>query len=129
MKILLVDDSRATRAMERNILELLGHTDVVEASDGVEALAAFSEQKPDLVLTDWMMPKMDGLALTRNIRKENTDTPIIIVITGALESRVTEAIEAGANNYIMKPFMMELLAVKIHETMASCGNARQRKSC
>ncbi len=121
MKILLVDDSRTIRNIQKNVLKQLGHTDVVEAEDGVVGLARFGEESPDLVLIDWNMPNMDGITLIRKIREVNKSVPLIMCTTEAEKSRVLEAVKAGVNNYIVKPFTVESLGEKIAQTMSKVG--------
>ena len=116
MRILLVDDSRTIRNIQKNTLTGLGHTDVVEAADGVEALSAISAEAPDLMLLDWNMPNMDGLTLLKKVREKGLTVPIIKCTTEAEKSRVIQAIQAGANNYVVKPFTGEALADKINQT-------------
>jgi two-component system chemotaxis response regulator CheY len=123
VKILLVDDSRTIRNIQKNVLKQLGHTDVLEAEDGVQALARFQESTPDLVLIDWNMPNMDGITLVRKIRETNKAVPLIMCTTEAEKSRVLEAIKAGVNNYIVKPFTVESLGEKIEQTMAKATTA------
>jgi len=123
MKIMLVDDSRTIRNIEKNVLSQLGHTDILEAGDGVEALSLTATQMPDLFLVDWNMPNMDGLTLVKNIRTKNTTVPIIMVTTEAEKSRVIEAIKAGVNNYVVKPFTAETLGEKIQQTLSKLGIA------
>lgn len=118
MKIMLVDDSRTIRNIQKNVLSQLGHTDVVEVEDGVKALASFNQQVPDLMLVDWNMPNMDGITLVRKIREVNKSVPIIMCTTEAEKSRVLEAIKAGVNNYIVKPFTVESLGEKINQTLS-----------
>ena len=123
MKILLVDQSRTIRNIQKNVLNQLGHTDIVEAEDGVQALSTFNEKTPDLMLVDWNMPDMDGITLIRKIREINKTVPIIMCTTEAEKSRVLEAVKAGVNNYIVKPFTVESLGEKISQTMAKVGAA------
>ena len=123
MKILLVDDSRTIRNIQKNVLKKLGHTDIMEAEDGVIALAKFQEEVPDLILIDWNMPNMDGITLIRKIREINKDVPMIMCTTEAEKSRVLEAIKAGVNNYIVKPFTVDSLGEKITQTMATIAAA------
>ena len=118
MKVLLVDDSRTIRNIQKNVLSQLGHTEILEAGDGVEALKVLETQTPDLVLVDWNMPNMDGLTLVTKIRETNRTLPLIMVTTEAEKSRVLEAIKAGVNNYVVKPFTAEMLSGKIEQTMA-----------
>ncbi len=123
MKILLVDDSRTIRNIQKNVLKKLGHTDLVEAEDGVVALAKFQEENPDLLLIDWNMPNMDGITLIRKIREIDKEVPMIMCTTEAEKSRVLEAIKAGVNNYIVKPFTVESLGEKITQTMSKIAAA------
>jgi len=125
MKIMLVDDSRTIRNIQKNVLSQLGYGDVTEAGDGVEALSLMAEAMPDLMLVDWNMPNMDGLTLVKNVREKNKDTPIIMVTTEAEKSRVLEAIKAGVNNYVVKPFTADKLAEKIEQTLAKTQAAAQ----
>ena len=123
MKILLVDDSRTIRNIQRNVLAQIGFTDVIEAADGIEALAQLAEGKPDMVLVDWNMPNMDGITLVRKIRETDKKLPLVMVTTEAEKSRVIEAIKAGVNNYVVKPFTAETLGEKISQTLAKIGAA------
>ena len=115
MKILLVDDSRTIRNIQKNVLAQLGYADVMEASDGVEALKQIAEVRPDLTLVDWNMPNMDGITLVRKIRETDKAMPLIMVTTEAEKRRVIEAIQAGVNNYVVKPFTAETLGQKINK--------------
>jgi len=118
VRILLVDDSRTIRNIQKNVLKQLGYTDVDEAEDGVQALAKFKEQAPDLMFVDWNMPNMDGITLVRKVREFNQTVPMIMCTTEAEKTRVLEAIKAGVNNYVVKPFTVESLGEKITQTMA-----------
>ncbi len=118
MKIMLVDDSRTIRNIQKNVLSQLGYTDVMEASDGVEALKQMANTKPDLMLIDWNMPNMDGITLVRKIRETDKKIPLLMVTTEAEKSRVITAIKAGVNNYVVKPFTAETLSEKINATLA-----------
>jgi len=95
----------------------------MEAGDGVEALNLIAGQMPDLFLVDWNMPNMDGLTLVKNIRTTNKQVPIIMVTTEAEKSRVVEAIKAGVNNYVVKPFTADMLGEKIQQTLTKLGVA------
>lgn len=123
MKIMLVDDSRTIRNIQKNVLAQLGFKDVVEAADGVEALKMIGESKPDMALVDWNMPNMDGITLVRKIRETDKQMPLIMVTTEAEKRRVIEAIQAGVNNYVVKPFTAETLGEKINATLAKAGMA------
>ena len=117
MRILLIDDSKTARTIQRAVLEQLGFTDIEEACDGQDALARLTIFQPDLILVDWSMPVMDGMEFVREFRSSNRGTPIIMVTNESERSRVIEAIRAGVNTYLVKPFTPELLAVRIQETV------------
>jgi len=96
----------------------LGDSEITEAANGVEALQQLSQARPDLVLIDWNMPTMDGITLVRKIRETDKTLPLIMCTTEAEKSRVIEAIQAGVNNYLIKPFTPETLKEKVEATMA-----------
>ncbi len=118
MRILLVDDSKTMRNIQKAVLTQLGHTEVLEACDGQDALSKSVAFKPELMLVDWNMPNMDGLTFVKTYRQTNKVTPIIMVTTESEKARVIEAIKAGVNNYVVKPFTPDLLSQRINETMA-----------
>lgn len=113
MKILLVDDSGTMRTIQKRCLAKLGIEDVVEAEDGVQALAEFEKNTFDVVLTDWNMPNMDGLTLLKEIRTRNKDIPIVMITTEAERARVVTAIQAGVSDYMVKPFTPDGLKEKL----------------
>lgn len=121
MRILLIDDSKTMRNIQKSVLKQLGYTDLEEACDGQDALNKVGEFNPDLCLVDWNMPVMDGLTFVKNFRETNKTTPLIMVTTEAEKSRVIEAIKAGVNNYVVKPFTPDLLSERISETLAKCA--------
>lgn len=123
MRILLVDDSKTMRNIQKAVLSQLGHTDVLEAQDGQDALSKAPTFNPELMLVDWNMPNMDGLTFVKAWRTTNKTTPIIMVTTEAEKSRVIEAIKAGVNNYVVKPFTPDLLSQRITETLTKCKAA------
>lgn len=118
MKILLVDDSKTMRNIQRSVLSQLGEMTIEEASDGQDALAKLANFKPELLLVDWNMPNMDGLTFVKTFRAKDKTTPIIMVTTESERSRVIEAIKAGVNNYVVKPFTPDLLSQRINETLS-----------
>ncbi|MCE7974970.1 MAG: response regulator [Leptolyngbya sp. PLA1] len=123
MRVFIVDDSRTMRNIQKATLATLGHTDVEEAGDGQDALSKVDAFGPDLILLDWNMPVMDGITFVRQYRAKGRTTPIIMVTTEAEKSRVVEAIKAGVNNYVVKPFTPESLCQKVSETLARAGKA------
>jgi len=110
---LVVDDSMVVRKAARRIIEGLGFA-VREAKDGQEALEACRAALPEAVLLDWNMPVMDGITFLRAARAEfGPDQPRIIFCTTESEfSRIVEALEAGAQEYVMKPFDAEIIRDK-----------------
>lgn len=117
MKILLVDDSKTMRNIQKKILGQLGHTDTEEAVDGLDALSKVDAYMPDLILVDWNMPNMDGITFVKEYRAKGRTTPMIMVTTEAEKERVVQAIQAGVNNYVVKPFTPEVLSQRITETL------------
>ncbi|HOE66786.1 MAG TPA: response regulator [Candidatus Hydrogenedentes bacterium] len=117
MKALVVDDSVVMRRVLIGALSRAGITEVAEAADGCEAVKAVAEAEYDLVLMDWNMPNMLGIDAVREMRAQGKKVPIIMVTTEAEKSRVIEAIKAGANNYIIKPFDSKGIVDKIHEVL------------
>jgi len=120
MKILLVDDSRTMRNIQKSVLKILDAVSFIEAGDGVEALTAVTSEASgfDLMLVDWNMPNMDGLTFVHSVRGSDKSTPIIMVTTEAEKSRIIEAIKAGANNYVIKPFTPDALLERVRQTLA-----------
>ncbi len=117
MKVLLVDDSKTMRGIQKKILSQLEGTEFAEAGDGVEALVAMSSASFDLVMVDWNMPNMDGITLVHKIRQTDKKTPLIMATTEAEKTRVIEAIKAGVNNYVVKPFTPETFLEKVKQTL------------
>lgn len=118
MKIMLVDDSKTMRNVEKKVLATLGYTEIFEASDGQDALSQLGAVKPDMILLDWNMPVMDGMTFLKKFRQSDTSTIVIMVTTEAEKTRVMEAIKAGVNNYVVKPLTPDQLSQKIEQTLA-----------
>jgi two-component system chemotaxis response regulator CheY len=113
---LIVDDSRIIRKVARRILEDIGF-EVSEAADGSEALAYCRSEMPDAVLLDWNMPVMDGMSFLRQLRTEpGGSEPTVLFCTVENEpERILEALDAGADEYVMKPFDGDILESKLAE--------------
>lgn len=116
MKILLVDDSATMRRIQKQQLNNLGITQIVEAGNGEEGLTQLANVKGiDHILLDWNMPVMDGFTFLQNVRGNNEYSTIkIIMCTSESEKiRIMDALKAGANNYLIKPFTPEALKEKL----------------
>lgn len=118
MKALVVDDSAVMRKVLIGALGRASITDIDQAADGQEAVAATEAQDYDLVLMDWNMPNMLGIDAVRAIRGNGKTMPIIMVTTEAEKSRVIDALKAGAQNYVIKPFEPATIVSKIQEVLA-----------
>jgi two-component system chemotaxis response regulator CheY len=125
MKVLLVDDSRTMRNIQKKVLEGMGGTEFAEAGDGVEALAVIAANPTgfNLVLIDWNMPNMDGITLVGRIREKDKITPLVMVTTEAEKQRVIDAIKAGVTNYVIKPFTPDMLVEKVKQTLSRLQKA------
>ncbi len=114
---LLVDDSRAVRIAGRRIFESLGFN-TLEAGDGAKALEVYREHpEVDAVLLDWNMPNVNGLEFLQALRRETTHQPVVVMCTTENDiPHITQALAAGANEYVMKPFTEEIIRGKLQET-------------
>jgi two-component system chemotaxis response regulator CheY len=116
MRALIVDDSRAVRIIIGSYLREIG-LDVLEACNGRDALVKMQQnQDVELVLVDWNMPEMNGLDFINALRAQRVYDPVrIVMVTTETEcEQVTRALNAGANEYIMKPFTKEILVAKLN---------------
>ena len=113
MHILVVDDDQAVRDSLARSLQYGSGYEVSTAEDGVMALAKLSSMRPDAVIMDVMMPKLDGLQTTRVLRENGNDVPILILTArDAVDDRV-DGLDAGADDYMVKPFSLEELTARI----------------
>lgn len=120
LKILAVDDSATMRRIIINTLKRLGYTDIVEATDGRDAIAKLKVEAISFVITDWNMPEMDGLEFVSTIRSSERfkHLPVLMVTTRSVKEDIVEALKAGVNNYIVKPFTPDTLKQKIEQILA-----------
>ena len=117
MRVMVVDDSKTMRNIEKSILNQLGYTEIEEACNGQDALTKVAAFNPDLLLVDWNMPNMDGITFVKTYRELGNTTPIIMVTTEIEKTRIVEAIKAGVQNYVVKPFTPDVLGERIRDTM------------
>lgn len=106
-RILVVDDAAFMRMMIKEILTKNGFEVIGEASDGSEAVEKFKELKPDLVTMDITMPEMDGIAALKEIKKMDANAKIIMCSAMGQQTMVIDAIQAGAKDFIVKPFQAD----------------------
>ena len=120
MRIMSVDDSKLIRMYVRSAAEQLGY-EFLEADDGKEALRKVEAENGniDLVLLDWHMPEMEGLEVLKRLKADERykHIPVLMVTTEVERASVIQAIEAGARNYLMKPFTQDKLVAKILESL------------
>jgi len=109
-----VDDDRAMRALLQKMLAAAGHH-VVVAANGEEALAMIEKEQPQLIVTDWIMPQMDGIALCRALRSRQESRSIYVIIVTMQESadKLVEAFEAGADDYLNKPITPKIFFARL----------------
>ena len=117
-QVLVVDDESAIRDMIQFALRRAG-MDVEGAADAKEALSRISDRKPDIILMDWMMPGVSGIELTRRLRKEpvTSDIPIIMLTAKVTEDDKVAGLEAGTDDYVIKPFSPRELIARIHAVL------------
>ena len=113
---LIVDDSKTVRKVAGRIVATLAF-EPLEAADGLEALAVCRAQMPDAVLLDWQMPLMDGREFLRALRAEpGGDSPVVVFCSARSEpEQIAEALDEGADEYVMKPFDGDIIAAKFGE--------------
>jgi diguanylate cyclase (GGDEF)-like protein len=114
MKVLIVDDFSTIRAAMRGLVQQMGHS-VIEAEDGSKALKVYAQDRPDLVLIDVVMPVMDGYEAARQMRQDRPDewVPIIFLSSKEADQDLDRAIEAGGDDYLVKPVSFVVLNAKI----------------
>jgi len=119
LKVLVVDDQNSVRQMTRITLEQIGVRHIHEAENGVQAMDTASTQPLDLIISDYNMPEMDGMELLRSVRGHPAARRIpFILVTGRGDRElVVKAAQAGANNYVVKPFTAEILKTKIEQVV------------
>jgi len=124
MKFLVVDDSATMRRIVINSLQRIGYKDVAEAGDGQEALDRF-DPSIGFVITDWNMPNMSGIDFVRALRErpDGGNVPVLMVTTRSIKEDILAAVQAGANNYVVKPFTPQVLKEKIDHVLQNAQSA------
>ena len=120
MRILVVDDDRAVRESLRRSLAFNGYT-VDLAEDGVEALEAIASERPDALVLDVMMPRLDGLEVCRQLRSTGDDLPILVLTARDSVSERVSGLDAGADDYLPKPFALEELLARLRALLRRTG--------
>jgi two-component system chemotaxis response regulator CheY len=119
--LLVVDDSASMRTSICELLRDLGFTHIDEAADGAAAITLFQRTPYDVVITDWYMPRANGLQLLRSIRSgaQRSPTPVLMLTGNATSARQAEALEAGATGFIVKPSVAPTLCEKVLRLVAA----------
>ncbi len=114
-KILVIDDEFAICELIKMNLEAGGYSNIQTANDGESALKLIFDWLPDLILLDWMLPKIDGLTICKRLKNSpaTSNIPVIILSAKSRENDIVEGLEAGANDYITKPFSNKILLARI----------------
>ena len=120
MRILVVDDDRAVRESLRRSLAFNGYT-VDLAEDGVEALEAITNERPDALVLDVMMPRLDGLEVCRQLRSTGDDLPILVLTARDTVSERVSGLDAGADDYLPRPFALEELLARLRALLRRTG--------
>ncbi|MDH3212552.1 MAG: response regulator [Myxococcales bacterium] len=117
-RVLVADDASFMRQMIREIVESDGHEVVAEASDGLEAFDEYKRVSPDIVTMDIVMPRRSGIDAVRSIIEMDPDARVVMCSALGQESLVTEALEAGARDFIVKPFKPDNVIATLTKVLA-----------
>ncbi len=117
MRILVVDDFSTMRRIVKNLLNELGFNNIMEADDGNTALPILEKGGIDFLVTDWNMPGMAGIDLLKAVRAhlELSSLPVLMVTAEAKRDQIMEAVQAGVNGYVVKPFIADTLREKVEK--------------
>jgi len=120
MRFLVVDDSSTMRRIIINTLHELGHQDCQEAENGTEGLQRLDAGPVDVIITDWNMPEMSGIEFIKAVRSlaPVKHIPLLMVTTNAAKDDIVEALEAGVNSYVVKPFTPDTIKAKIEAVLS-----------
>ena len=123
MKILVVEDEENIRKVIKKILEI-NEFEVLEARDGAEAMDIFYSEKIDLIVLDWMIPKINGIEVLKMIREESS-LPILMLTAKSQEDDEVEGLEVGANDYLKKPFSLKILITRVKKLLNLIGGRKR----
>ena len=126
MRILIVEDERAIAEVEKAYIERDGYSAEI-AADGLEGIGKFREKQFDLVILDLMLPGMSGIDVCREIRRSSS-APIIMVTAKSGEDDIVAGLDAGADDYIVKPFSPRILMARIRANLRKSGTAEDSAS-
>ena len=121
MRILVVDDSSTMRRIIINTLNKIGYSDYAEAANGREGVEKLAAVPIDMIITDWNMPEMSGVDFIRAVRAndQTKHLPVIMVTTNAAQEDIVQALDAGVNNYVVKPFTPDTIKERIQAAIAA----------
>lgn len=124
IKVLIVDDEKPIRDMIRVALELAGFQ-CLEADSSTSAMPQIVDERPDLILLDWMMPEVSGIELLRRLRREDAtrEIPVILLTAKIEEHNAVQGLEAGADDYVTKPFSAKELIARIRAVVRRADGA------
>lgn len=118
-RVLVVDDTAFMRRMLRELLSKAGLEVVAEAGNGREAVEQYRQVRPDLVIMDITMPELDGIAAVREIVREDPSARIVMCSALGQQELIIEALEAGAQDFVVKPFVPEKVLEAVHKVLGS----------
>ncbi|MBW2095891.1 MAG: response regulator [Deltaproteobacteria bacterium] len=121
IKVMVVDDFATMRRIVKGVLKQLGFRQIREAENGSAALEELKKEPVGLIVSDWNMPKMTGLALLKAVKADDAlrKIPFIMVTAEGQKENVIEAVKAGVSNYIVKPFTPEIFSEKLEKVLGS----------
>lgn len=117
MKVLVVDDFATMRRILKGVLKEIGFTKIIEADDGSTALAVLKKDKVGLIVSDWNMPEVTGLELLKAVRGDELmkKVPFLMVTAEGQKDSVVQAVQAGVDNYVVKPFTADTIKEKLEQ--------------
>jgi two-component system chemotaxis response regulator CheY len=115
--ILIVDDSKTSRKVLKNLLETEGHTIIGEAKDGEEGITLYKELHPDITTMDITMPVLDGLEALKQIIEFDANAKVIMVTAAGQKNKMLESLKLGASEFLAKPFEPEQITTVIHKIL------------